>query len=194
MIGLKKALGPAILAALPFFPTIMFRSAVRKRFLQPYEDAALVQTSMLDGWDNQQPTSLKEREEFRSFLVDAHKAAYVPVCIAGSSDVLTVEPAIIVPHPNDTTDLDSSFGMSSLLEASQPIKSPSRRAGLTRTASQYGVTMRRVTPRTSIPRASFANHFEFNEDGSASMRFNYDPREDQSGNADTATESWTKSK
>ncbi len=65
-------------------------------------DAALLQTSQLDGWDNSQPTSKEMREEYRKFLVDAHRAAYVPICLAGDlARGLTNEPAVVVPHPND---------------------------------------------------------------------------------------------
>lgn len=65
-------------------------------------DAALLQTSQLDGWDSNTSTSPEKREEYRKFLVDAHKAAYVPICIAGGATAaLTAEPALVVPHPND---------------------------------------------------------------------------------------------
>eukprot|EP00591_Stephanopyxis_turris_P017882 CAMPEP_0195543234 /NCGR_PEP_ID=MMETSP0794_2-20130614/52013_1 /TAXON_ID=515487 /ORGANISM="Stephanopyxis turris, Strain CCMP 815" /LENGTH=90 /DNA_ID=CAMNT_0040677389 /DNA_START=482 /DNA_END=754 /DNA_ORIENTATION=- len=65
-----------------------------KRFLRAYEDAGLLQTSMVDNCGKTQ----ESREDFRRFLVDSHRAAYVPVCIAGSAtSVLTVEPAAVVP-------------------------------------------------------------------------------------------------
>mmetsp|Transcript_2086 Transcript_2086/g.3075 ORF Transcript_2086/g.3075 Transcript_2086/m.3075 type:complete len:165 (+) Transcript_2086:1-495(+) len=58
--------------------------------------------SLLDGWDNSLPTTVEKREEFRKFLVDAHKAAYIPVCIAGgATHVLTAEPAVVVASDND---------------------------------------------------------------------------------------------
>ena len=98
-MALKQALGPAFLAALPVVPTYQFSRSTKKKFLRAYQDAALMQTSLLDGWNTDEPTSVKEREEFRRFLVDAHKAAYVPVCIAGNDDdeFLTAEPAVVVP-------------------------------------------------------------------------------------------------
>lgn len=103
VMSLKKALGPAILAAVPIIPTIIQRRALHKRFLKSYKDAALLQTSLLDGWDNSQATSFEKREGFRQFLVDAHKAAYVPICIAGGavSTALTAEPAVVVPYEGD---------------------------------------------------------------------------------------------
>jgi hypothetical protein len=102
MMALKEAVGPGIMAALPIIPTIMFRLSSRKRYLRPFLDAALLQTSLLDGWDNESPTSMDTREEYRRFLVDAHKAAYIPVCIAGgATSVLTAEPAVVVPQEID---------------------------------------------------------------------------------------------
>lgn len=65
-------------------------------------DAGLVQLATLDGWDNTTSTSREMREEYRKFLVDSHRAAYVPICLAGANaSGLTYEPAVVVPHPND---------------------------------------------------------------------------------------------
>jgi hypothetical protein len=122
VMSLKEAFGPAVLAALPLLPIIMHRRSHRKRFLRAYNDAALLQTSSLDGWDNNMITSPEVRDEYRKFLVDAHKAAYVPICIAGGSTLaLTAEPALVIPHNDDllmptplqnmpSTDLDSRMG------------------------------------------------------------------------------------
>jgi hypothetical protein len=60
---LKQAAGPAV--------------AIKERYLRAFQDAALLQTSLLDGWDTSTEYSIENREEFRQFLVDAHKAAYV---------------------------------------------------------------------------------------------------------------------
>lgn len=36
--------------------------------------------------------------------VDSHKAAYIPICIAGgASTILTAEPALTMRHENDTS-------------------------------------------------------------------------------------------
>jgi hypothetical protein len=94
--------GPAIIAAIPSIPTYLYRNFLIKRFRRAYDDAGLLQTSLLDGWDNTIPTSVEKREEFRQFLVDAHKAAYIPVCIAGgATNILTAEPAVVIPSEND---------------------------------------------------------------------------------------------
>eukprot|EP00591_Stephanopyxis_turris_P006493 CAMPEP_0195507710 /NCGR_PEP_ID=MMETSP0794_2-20130614/1106_1 /TAXON_ID=515487 /ORGANISM="Stephanopyxis turris, Strain CCMP 815" /LENGTH=168 /DNA_ID=CAMNT_0040634485 /DNA_START=158 /DNA_END=664 /DNA_ORIENTATION=- len=99
---LKQALGPAIAAILPLAPTLVFRHRCRMRFLKGFEDGGLLQMSLKDGWDNSIPTSVEAREEYRQFLVDAHKAAYVPISIAGDTvNILTDEPAVIVPVEYD---------------------------------------------------------------------------------------------
>jgi len=99
---LKGALGPAVLSILVLIPVYLHRRANRKKYLRAYKDAALLQTSQLDGWDNTLPTSKEIREEYRKFLVDAHRAAYVPICLVGdNAKNLTYEPAVVVPHHND---------------------------------------------------------------------------------------------
>jgi len=110
---LKRATGPAIAAVCPMIPTLWFRYFVRKRYLRAFLDAALLQTSLLDGWDTNAATSTEKREEFRKFLVDCHKAAYVPVCIAGDkSSMITAEPAVVVPseYDDDASLEDENFG------------------------------------------------------------------------------------
>ena len=111
MMVLKRAMGPAIAAFCPMIPTVWFRYFLRKRYLQAFSDAALLQTSLLDGWDTNTATSKGMREEFRKFLVDCHKAAYVPVCIAGDqTSMITAEPAVVVPVEFDDDDDDDSIG------------------------------------------------------------------------------------
>lgn len=81
MLALKSAGGPAAVSILLAVPTLVFRRTCRKRFLGAYQDAALLQTSLLDGWDtsdNAATNTVEGREKFRKFLVDSHKAAYVP--------------------------------------------------------------------------------------------------------------------
>jgi len=163
MLALKKAVGPAIVAAIPFIPTLLFRYELRRLYLRSYQDAGLVQMSMLDGWDNQEPTSQKKREDFRRFLVDAHKASYVPVCIAGGNEIMTAEPAVVIHSDNDEGD-PSLFLPRSTEEAPRPdISNRSR-------SSQFGVAMRRVTPR-SLQRSQAIRHFDFNASTGSSMHF-----------------------
>jgi hypothetical protein len=75
MMSSKRAAGPALAAAIPLIPTIAFRYTTRKRYLRSFDDVALLQSSLLDGWDTNEETSEEKREEFRRFLVDSHKAA-----------------------------------------------------------------------------------------------------------------------
>jgi len=99
---LRDAFGPAVVAFVPAIPTYLYRKNLKKRFERAYKDAGLLQMSLLDGWDNSMATTVEKREQFRQFLVDAHKAAYIPVCIAGgATNVLTAEPAVVVPSDND---------------------------------------------------------------------------------------------
>jgi len=111
MMGLKRASGPAIVAFLPLIPVWTFYDNVKKQFVPSFEDASLLLTSRLDGWDIPCVASVEQREDFRRFLVDAHKASYVPVCVANS--LVTAEPAIVIPTKDDLEDIPESFEVSS---------------------------------------------------------------------------------
>jgi Calcium-dependent channel, 7TM region, putative phosphate len=76
-MALKQATGPTILSVLSILPTLLFSSEMHRRYYKSFEDAALCQTSMLDGWYDDKNFKLNQREQFRQFLVDAHKASYV---------------------------------------------------------------------------------------------------------------------
>jgi hypothetical protein len=67
---LKKAYGPALLAALSIVPTFMFGNVCKEKFLRCYQDAGLLQTNQLDCWGESQPRSSADREKFRQWLVD----------------------------------------------------------------------------------------------------------------------------
>jgi hypothetical protein len=91
---LKAAVGCAFISILPMVPTIIFRNRCRWQYLKAFEDAGLLQTSTLDLNDPLAATYRKKRRKFLDFLVDAHKAAYVPVCLAGDTvSALTSTPA-----------------------------------------------------------------------------------------------------
>lgn len=97
MMVLKKAYGPAFLAALSIVPTVLFGEVTKERFLRCYQDAGLVQTSQLDGWDISQPTSPGLREEFRQWLVDCKCIQQRTMrhqysnCLAHANKILVVE-------------------------------------------------------------------------------------------------------
>lgn len=106
MMVLKKGYGPALVASLPIFPTYVFGQIAKERFLRCYNDAGLVQTSHLDGWDESKPMSPAEREEFRKWLVDCHKASYIPICLAGIDSNLTAEPAVVLHGEQEIAALE----------------------------------------------------------------------------------------
>jgi len=134
-------IGPAIVAGLPIIPTSWFHMYITARYKPAYNDAALLQMSLLDGWDTEGATSSQHREEFRRFLVDAHKAAYIPVCIAGPDleGLITQEPAVVLPLETDIAPIPSQ-------------ELPFREASINRNGSdttsdktvQHGVTLRRA--------------------------------------------------
>ena len=104
MMSLKRAPGPAVLAAVALIPTLFFRALTNQKFHRPYQDAGLLQTSKLDGWGRAEPTSMKKREDFRRWLVDCHRASFVPICLAGLDNFLTAEPAVVVSKDDDVVE------------------------------------------------------------------------------------------
>ena len=74
MILLKQVFVPSFLAGVPLLPTYVFRRKMIRNFRDAYLDAALLQASLLDGWDcsgEMQPSmTMEDRETFRRFLVD----------------------------------------------------------------------------------------------------------------------------
>jgi len=90
---LKKAYFIGFLALLSIIPTWTFKNVCKETFEQSYNDAALLQTSELDGWNVDEETSMAERERYRKWLVDCHKASYVPICVNAEDNFLTSEPA-----------------------------------------------------------------------------------------------------
>merc|ERR1719148_314873 len=108
MLLIRKAFGPAVLAFIPLIPTIFYRWILLNRYLKAFSDVALLQTSLLDGWDTNEVSYASKREEFRQFLVDCHKAAYVPVCISSYEGTsITSEPAVVIRlETDDDEDYD----------------------------------------------------------------------------------------
>lgn len=96
---LKQAIVPGALVVVMTFPTFFFSQWTRELFLQSYHDAGLLQTSQLDGWEHTE--TQQDREKYRRWLVDCHKASYVPICLSGGEDFLTSQPAVVVPTYKD---------------------------------------------------------------------------------------------
>mmetsp|Transcript_13295 Transcript_13295/g.38291 ORF Transcript_13295/g.38291 Transcript_13295/m.38291 type:complete len:1346 (+) Transcript_13295:296-4333(+) len=127
MMLLKQSYGPAMFASFSMLPTYWFNVTAYDRFYRSYMDAGLLQTSQLDGWGDSVMDSAEKREEYRKWLVDCHRASYVPICLAGSNNLLTVEPAVVLPSPadiNSTAELsqDRTFSIESLMASSTGIQ------------------------------------------------------------------------
>jgi hypothetical protein len=106
MLLLKSAFIAGIFAFVFTFPTYIFGQRLKRDFLRQFGDCGLLQTSRLDGWDTERATSATKREEYRRWLVDCHKASYVPVCLAASDSLLTAEPCAVVPTNRDVAERD----------------------------------------------------------------------------------------
>ena len=94
---LKNAYLLCLIALISIIFTITFKNGCRDTFEQSYNDAALLQTSELDGWKVGAEMPFEERERYRKWIVDCHKASYVPVCVNAEDDYLTSEPAVVIP-------------------------------------------------------------------------------------------------
>jgi len=168
---LNQAAGPSIMVALSIIHVILHRRATRHKYLKSYTDAALLQTSQLDNWDASLGGSSEEgREQYRKFLVDAHKAAYVPICIAGGvSNALTAEPAVSVPHVNDQLtseqidelsipqekdDEDTSYGTVERPPSPMTVMTSTTPRYIERANQQVGAVLRRLT--ATVTAGSFA--------------------------------------
>lgn len=173
MMLLKNAHGPALLAGLSIIPTLTFNNFAKKRFLRPYSDAGLLQTSQLDGWDYIKLSSYQSREEFRKWLVDCHKASFIPICLAGKDNYFSYEPAVALPDDYQsprkspgaaTPSPKSSTGDLSESNYYPEFKSPdaSLRENLTKDQkSQKGAMFRRM----SLSGSAFMNHSQTFFDG-----------------------------
>jgi len=148
MMLLKQAYGPGLLASLSIMPTYWFSQHAYDRFLRYYQDAGLLQTSQLDGWGSSALDSVKKREEYRKWLVDCHKASYVPVCLAGADNFLTAEPAAVIPLPTDSDSKVRFNDAQTESDESTPLQPTNLRA------SQRGATFRRVRSISSMSRSS----------------------------------------
>lgn len=107
-MALKQATGPTLVACFSIIPTIIFYIQMNKRYLPAFQDAALCQTSMLDGWYDEGEYTMEKREKFRQFLVDAHKASYVR-CIWYAPSLYALSSLSLFPNTNPSlVDLSRS--------------------------------------------------------------------------------------
>ncbi len=91
---LKQSFLFGLVTSLMPIPTYLFSTWTKEKFKRSYEDAALWQTSNLDALATH--GTVQEREKYRRWLVDCHKASYVPICVSGGNDFLTIQPAEVV--------------------------------------------------------------------------------------------------
>eukprot|EP00536_Pseudo-nitzschia_multiseries_P011223 jgi/Psemu1/289570/fgenesh1_pg.371_\ len=100
-LSLKKAFLLSMICLITIIFTWTFKNVCEDTFEESFNDAALLQTSELDGWNVEEGMSDVERERYRKWIVDCHKAAYVPVCVNADDNYLTAEPAVVIPMEED---------------------------------------------------------------------------------------------
>lgn len=173
---LKQAYLLAITALFSIIFTWGFKNICVDTFEQSYNDAALLQTSELDGWKVNEEMSFVERERYRKWVVDCHKASYVPVCVNAEDDYLTSEPAVVIPTAKE---IDNPFenGMVDNYERDASSSSSPKTTGRQRTSTvdsynsfrsrngllQRGATFRRVTDMFYTPNGDRNSQFILEE-------------------------------
>ena len=104
---LKMNILEGIIIGLSIVPTLLYNDIILEKYLPPYKDAALLQTGRLHHNWSSNSSSWQEREEMRRWLVDCHKASYVPTCLAGGNEnLITAEPAVTEPTDDEQNDVD----------------------------------------------------------------------------------------
>lgn len=159
---LKKGYLLSIISFLSIIATWTFKGVCKDTFEQSYTDAALLQTSELDGWKVDDEMPYMERERYRKWIVDCHKASYVPVCVIAEDDYLTSEPAVVLPTQKEMDNESGANGADSYESRDQSSHSSMKLSGRQRTStidslnsytsisqknvqSQRGAIFRRVT-------------------------------------------------
>jgi hypothetical protein len=143
---LKKGYLLSIISFLSIIGTWTFKSVCKDTFEQSYNDAALLQTSELDGWKVDDEMPYMERERYRKWIVDCHKASYVPVCVIAEDDYLTSEPNGADSYESRDQSSNSSVKLSGR-QRSSTVDSYNSFASLSQknVQSQRGAIFRRVT-------------------------------------------------
>mmetsp|Transcript_24447 Transcript_24447/g.67563 ORF Transcript_24447/g.67563 Transcript_24447/m.67563 type:complete len:1179 (+) Transcript_24447:381-3917(+) len=97
-IILKGNIIEGVIIVCCIIPTLLYNSVTLDKYFRQFSDTSLLQTDKIDDANKESYDSMQEREEFRRFLVDCHKASYVPTCLAGGKDsLITAEPAQVIP-------------------------------------------------------------------------------------------------
>lgn len=96
-----------ILLCIP--PTLFFNHLILEKYSRPYQDAALLQTGRMRSEHLNSKHAWLQREEYRRWLVDCHKASYLPTCLSGmGNNLLTSEPAVVIIEPPDREMLEEN--------------------------------------------------------------------------------------
>jgi len=95
---LKTAYGCSFVSALAIPTTLSFHWNAKKRYKPSFTNTALLRTNLLDGKESLDDMTIERREEHRRYLVDAHRAAYIPACLCGTEceAALTSAPAVVI--------------------------------------------------------------------------------------------------
>jgi len=130
---LKQNLYEGLFIGFMIVPTFLYNSIILDKFQRPYQDAALLQIGRMHNSSCQ--NSWMEREETRRWLVDCHKASYVPSCLSGGGkNLVTAEPATTITTIEDSDGNDEySTSYRSLLQRQE-----TQRGGILR-RQQYNI-------------------------------------------------------
>ena len=98
---LKQNIIEGLIVGCCIIPTLVFNNIIQERYLRPYRCAGLLQAGRIPSSSSSSTKNCRhtcnEREEYRRWLVDCHKASYVPTCLSGGAkNVLTAEPAVVI--------------------------------------------------------------------------------------------------
>ena len=90
--------------------------------------------------DSQASVGWSEREEYRRWLVDCHKASYLPTCLSGGEEnLLTAEPAVVIAESqNEGVQSENDIGSSFVNSDNGNQTSEQRTALLKRQKAQKG--------------------------------------------------------
>ena len=133
-IFLKQAVFAGAIVGALIVPTYLFSVWTKQNFYRAYMDAGLLQTSQLDGWGVGH--TLDARERYRRWLVDTHKASYVPLCLSGGEDFLTSQPAVTVPTLRETAAEEEKQALLNVESGGDSPSSVPSRPGLQRWKGQ----------------------------------------------------------
>mmetsp|Transcript_24476 Transcript_24476/g.59936 ORF Transcript_24476/g.59936 Transcript_24476/m.59936 type:complete len:1293 (+) Transcript_24476:346-4224(+) len=143
---LKTAYGCSFVSALAIPTTLSFQWNVKKRYKPSFMNTALLRTNLLDGKETLDDMTIERREEHRRYLVDAHRAAYIPACLCGTEceEALTAAPSVVIKDRIiDSRGSEDSHALREIASAVSPIPIAKDRLVARRRSSGDGVSQRR---------------------------------------------------